>query len=93
MGVVSYLGLFRTVGLHAPGLHAARAYGIEPDVFALQVVFAAVVKSAGVGKAGFVAAPGRNGVDVVFAVSFGAIGQGLAVGGNTVEVAGSQGRH
>lgn len=87
MRVECHLCLFGAIGLHAPGLHAARTYRIEPDVFAVAVVFRAVVQPERIRESRLVAAGSGNRVDVVFAITFGAVGERFAVGCNAVQVA------
>ena len=93
MGVMCHLRLFGAVDFHAPGLHATAADRIEPDVFSVAVVFRAVIQSECGCELRLVSAGCRNGVNVVFAVPFGAVGEHLSIGSDAVEVAGSKGRH
>ena len=43
MRIESHLSLLGTIRFHAPCLHTARAHRIEPNVFAIAVVFRAIV--------------------------------------------------
>ena len=87
--VKGHLGLFGAVCLHAPDLHESGAYGIEPDVLSAGGIFRSVIQTFGSGQAGFFTSFRRDGIDVIVAVSFGAIGKLFAVGAPAVEVAGS----
>ena len=93
MCVKRHLCLFGAISPHAPRLHTAGAHRIEPDVFPVTVIFGAVVQAERRRELSLVTARGRNGVYVIFAIPFRAVGEHLAIGSDTVEVARGKRRH
>lgn len=93
MFVVRHLSLSGAIRFHAPCLHATCAYGVEPDVFAVAVVFGTIVQAASCREARLVSACSGDGVDVVFAIAFSAVSKRFSVGRNSVEVAWCKGRY
>src|SRR6185437_15461298 len=67
--VVRDLLLIASVRIHPPNLRGAAPLGAEVNVFSIRGIGRAVIYSLGGGQAGFLAARGRNCIDVVVAVT------------------------